>query len=102
MSKFILFEDNCRLLVLKVKIKAPSLLYSDYQNLVVLYTCKLQSSLPAGELKGGEIRVTDTKHMQRMTNYAHQQSKGNKHNCVLLFNTALSRSLKSQEREGGG
>ena len=39
--------------------------------------------------------------MQRMTNYAHQQSKGNKHNCVLLFNTALSRSLKSQERGGG-
>lgn len=36
MSKFILFEDNCRFLVLKVKIKAPPLLYSDYQNLVVL------------------------------------------------------------------
>ena len=36
MSKFILFEDNCRLLVLKVKIKATPLLYSDYQNLVVL------------------------------------------------------------------
>ena len=37
-----------------------------------------------------------------MTNYAHQQSKGNKHNCVLLFNTTLSRPLKSQERGGGG
>ena len=37
-----------------------------------------------------------------MTNYAHQQSKGNKHNCVLLFNTTLPRSLKSQERGGGG
>ena len=39
--------------------------------------------------------------MQRMTYYAHQQSKGNKHNCVLLFNTALPRSLKSQERGWG-
>ena len=37
-----------------------------------------------------------------MTNYAHQQSKGNKHNCVLLFNTTLSRPLKSQERGGWG
>lgn len=36
MSKFILFENNCRLLVLKVKIKAPPLLYSDRQNLVLL------------------------------------------------------------------
>ena len=36
-----------------------------------------------------------------MTYYAHQQSKGNKHNCVLLFNSALPRSLKSQEKGGG-
>ena len=56
------------------------------QIVKILSSFKLQSSLLAGELKRGEVRVTDTKHMQGMTYYAHHQRQTNiTVNCCLML-----------------
>ena len=57
------------------------------QIVKILSSFKLQNSFLAAELKRGEVRVTDTKHMQGMTYYAHHQRQTNitVYCCLMLL-----------------